>query len=403
MVSLLSRLFIKNRDDIKNEKVRTAYGILCGALGIVLNLFLFAFKFVAGTLSGSIAITADAFNNLSDAGSSLITMIGFKLAGQKADSEHPYGHGRVEYISGFLVSVVIIIMAYELIKDSISKIINPEPIEGSTVIFIILGISILIKLYMSFYNHKIGKKINSAAMEATSKDSLSDTIATAVVLISAVLALAFDIQIDGYAGIVVSLFVFWAGFSSAKDTIALLLGKAPEEEFVDEIEKIVMAEEHREKGILGLHDLIVHDYGPGRIMISLHAEVPSDGDTMELHDLIDNIEYDLATQLKCHAVIHMDPIAVNDPLTNELKSIVKDVIQSLNSENVSEKQPKEITFHDFRIVKGPTHNNLIFDIVVPFEYGMKDEDIVAYIRKAVWEKKEYCFCVIHVDKAYSGK
>jgi len=399
MISVLSRIFIKNREDIKNEKVRTAYGILCGAVGIVLNILLFAFKFLAGSLSGSIAITADAFNNLSDAGSSLITLIGFKMAGQEADSDHPYGHGRVEYISGFLVSVVIIIMAYELFMDSFTKIINPESIEPSLLIYVILGVSILTKIYMAIYNHNIGKKIDSAAMDATSKDSLSDTVATSVVLLTTVLAAIFGINIDGYCGLVVSFFVFWAGFSAARDTVGLLLGKAPEPEFVNRIEEIVMSDEHKELGIIGIHDLVVHDYGPGRVMISLHAEVPGNGNIMELHDLIDNVEHDLQKELNCHAVIHMDPISVDDPVRNELKEKIKNIISVLNEKSTN----GDVSFHDFRIVHGPTHINLIFDIVVPFKYSMSDDEVVQYIRDEVSKINNTYFCVIDVDRAYAGR
>ncbi len=397
MVSLLKRIFIKNYNEYKDEKVRTAYGVLCGGLGIFLNLILFGIKFLAGTISGSIAITADAFNNLSDAGSSVITLIGFKMSNQKPDPNHPFGHGRIEYISGFLVSVIIILMAYELLKESVVKIIHPEEVSFSPVILGILIVSILIKLYMALYNRNVGKMIDSAAMKATSVDSLSDTVSTVVVLIATLIAHFTAINVDGYCGVLVAVFVFYAGLSAAKETLSPLLGEPPSKEFVDRIEEIVMAEEHQKLGVLGIHDLVVHDYGPGRVMITLHVEVPSDGNLMEMHDVIDNIEYDLRKEMNAHATIHMDPICVNDPETNELKHLVEDALEKLNIEHPAS---AKITFHDFRLVKGPTHTNLIFDVVVPFKYELNDEEVSDYIKSYVKAAKKRCFCVIEVDKAY---
>ena len=273
MVTLLSRIFIKNREETTDPIVRQAYGMLCGSVGILLNILLFIGKFLAGTISNSIAITADAFNNLSDAGSSIITLLGFKLAGQKPDSDHPFGHGRLEYISGLLVSVVILIMAYELIKDSVIKIFHPEALNYSPLILVILLASILVKCYMAYYNRKIGGQIDSAAMKATATDSMSDTLATTVVLIATLISHFSGFAIDGYCGVLVGLFILFAGINAAKDTISPLLGQAPDPEFVQQINDIVMSYE----GVLGIHDLIVHNYGPGRVLISLHAEVPSDG------------------------------------------------------------------------------------------------------------------------------
>lgn len=410
MVTLLAKICIKNYNDFKDDKVRRAFGVLCGGVGIFLNILLFAGKFLAGQLSGSIAITADAFNNLSDAGSSLITMVGFKMAGHKPDPDHPFGHGRIEYISGLLVSVIIIVMAYELMKDSVLKIIHPEATEFSPLILGILLASILVKIYMSFYNRSVGNKIDSAAMRATATDSLSDTIATSVVLLSTLVAHFTGLNIDGYCGVVVSFFVFWAGLSAAKDTVGPLLGQAPDEEFVAKIEEIVMA--HSEQGIHGIHDLVVHDYGPGRVMISLHAEVPSNGDIMELHDEIDLIEHELATKLDCQAVIHMDPIQVNDERTNRLKVIVSSVIDAMNSayferlkSNKKVKNPddkfRKVTFHDFRIVEGPTHTNLIFDVALPFDFDMTDEEVVNHIELEIRKINPTYYVVIDVDKAYS--
>ena len=390
MVSLLAKLFIKDRENTSSPKVRQAYGILCGSIGIALNILLFAGKFLAGLLSGSIAVTADAFNNLSDAGSSLITLVGFKMAGQKPDSHHPFGHGRIEYISGFLVSIVILIMAFELLKTSVEKILHPAEVEAGPLVLAVLVASILVKVYMALYNRMVGKKIDSAAMNATAKDSLSDTVATFVVLITTLLSEFAGIQIDGYCGVLVALFVFFAGFSAAKETIGPLLGQPPEPEFVKRIEEIIM--EYKEQGVMGMHDLVVHNYGPGRVMLSVHVEVPAEGDILALHDMIDTIEYRLAKELTCSAVIHMDPVCADDALTNELKGQVAAIIKNMEG---------RITFHDFRIVHGPTHTNLIFDVVVPYDYGMTDEEVADYIRRQVKQINENYFVVIDVDKAYS--
>lgn len=386
MVSLLSKIFIKS-DNYADSGIRGKYGMLCGLVGIVLNVLLFIGKFTIGTIAGAISITADAFNNLSDAGSSFITLIGFKLAGQKPDSDHPFGHGRIEYISGMFVSVLILLMAYELIKGSIVKIIHPQLPEFSIVVVIILVASILVKIYMAFYNTSIGKKIDSAAMLATAKDSLSDSVATTVVLISAIVGFMWKLPIDGYCGLLVGIMILMAGISAMKDTINPLLGQPPKQELVDEIEKIVMCDER----ILGIHDMVVHDYGPGRLMISLHAEVPYKEDILELHDLIDQIEFNLRGMLNCEPIIHMDPIVDDDEVINEAKAEVEKIIDGLEG---------NVKFHDFRMVKGTTHSNLIFDIVVPHGYPMTDDEVKTEIAKKVSEYNNTYFCVIQVDKSY---
>ena len=390
MVTALARIFIKDYGNTQDPEVRKAYGMLCGAVGILLNILLFAGKALAGFFSGSIAIVADAFNNLSDAGSSVITLVGFRMAGQKPDSHHPFGHGRIEYISGFLVSIVILIMAFELLKTSVEKIMHPAAVEAGPLVLAVLAASILVKVYMALYNRAVGKKIDSAAMSATAKDSLSDTVATFVVLITTLLAEFAEIQIDGYCGVLVALFVFFAGFSAAKETIGPLLGQPPEPEFVKRIEEIIM--EYKEQGVMGMHDLVVHNYGPGRVMLSVHVEVPAAGDILVLHDMIDTIEHNLAKELRCSAVIHMDPVCSDDALTNEIKGQVAAIIKNMEG---------RITFHDFRIVHGPTHTNLIFDVVVPYDYGMTDEEVADYIRKQVTQINENYFVVIEVDKAYA--
>lgn len=386
MVTLLARIFIRDGEDTSSPKVRQAYGMLTGIVGILLNILLFAGKFLAGTISNSISITADAFNNLSDAGSSFVTLIGFKLAGAKPDPDHPFGHGRIEYISGLIVSGVILLMAFELIKDSIDKIIHPQAVDFSLIAILILVVSILIKIYMYYYNMSISKKIDSAAMKATAVDSLSDTLATTVVLIASIVAKYTGLQIDGYCGVLVGLFIFYAGFSAAKETLDPLLGQPPAEEFVEQIEEIVLSYEM----VQGIHDLIVHDYGPGRVMISLHAEIPAEADIMEAHDMIDLIENDLKDQLKCDAVIHMDPIVTKDEQVLKLKDTVRRTIEQID---------EQISMHDFRTVIGPTHTNMIFDVAVPYGYRLSDEEVKEEIQKRVWESLgENYFTVIQVDK-----
>jgi len=392
MVSLLAKYWIKDFENLSDSKVRQAYGILCGALGIALNVLLFAGKVLAGILSGSIAVTADAFNNLSDAGSSLVTLAGFKLAGQKPDRDHPFGHGRIEYISGLVVSMIIILMAFELLKGAVDKIMNPVPVEASPLIVVILAVSILVKFYMSFYNRKVGQKIRSTAMVATARDSLSDCIATLVVLVTTLLAQITDLMIDGYCGVLVAMFVFAAGFQAARETISPLLGQPPEPEFVERIEQIIM--EYEDQGVLGIHDLVVHNYGPGRLMLSVHVEVPSAGDILLLHDMVDTIEHRLAQELDCNAVIHMDPVCVDDELTNSIKEKVAVIIEGMEG---------NITFHDFRIVSGPTHTNLIFDVVVPYDYILSDSAVRNYLEYKIKEIDENYFVVIEVDKEYIKK
>lgn len=348
---------------------------------------MFAGKYIAGLLSSSIAMTADAFNNLSDAGSSVISIVGFKLAGQKPDIQHPFGHGRMEYISGLGVSALIILMGYELVTDSFAKIIHPEPIAFSWLAIGILAASILVKLYMSFYSRKIGKKIDSATLLATSTDSLSDTIATTAVLVTSLIGYFCNLRIDGYAGLVVGGLIVWAGIKAAKETISPLLGQPPTEEFVRQIEKIVMNHEE----ILGIHDLIVHDYGPGRVMISLHAEVSSKSDINDIHDVIDIAEAELKMQLGAHAVIHMDPVEVGNPQVDELKAMVKEVINEYDS---------SMSFHDFRIVIGPTHTNLIFDVVASFDKKESDEQIANDLAYFINLKYPTLFASISVDRDY---
>ena len=386
MIELLAKCLIPNRDRVDAPEVRQAYGILCGVVGVCLNVLLFAGKLAAGILSGSVAITADAFNNLSDAGSSVVSMLGFKLAGQKPDSDHPFGHGRMEYVSGLIVAMLIILMGVELLRTSVEQILHPEAVEFSLVSVGILAVSILVKLYMCAYNRSIGKKIRSASMVATATDSLSDVCATAVVLAATIFSRFSDLPIDGWCGLLVALFILYAGYRAAADTINPLLGQPPEPEFVAEVERRVLA--HPE--IVGIHDLIVHNYGPGRLMITLHAEVPADGDMLELHDVVDTVEHELAVALHCQTTIHMDPV-VNGEATVEMKMQVEELVRQID---------ERITIHDFRMVRGKSHTNLIFDALVPFGLPQSDREVAKRIRALVQGMKGNYFAVVQVEKGY---
>lgn len=370
-------------DDVK---LRTKCGVLSGAIGILLNLLLFAGKLFVALASGSVAVIADAFNNLSDAGSSIVTLVGFKLSGKKPDPEHPFGHGRIEYITGFIVSIAIILMGFELGLSSIRSIGSGEKLVFSVSTVVILSLSIAVKLYMAVYNRRLARFFGSAAMKATCADSLSDSVATSAVLISLLISHYTNVQLDSYAGILVSAFILYSGISAAKDTLKPLLGTPPEENFVDAIEEIVMAN----STIVGMHDLVVHDYGPGRCMISLHAEVPSDIDVFKAHCIIDDLENELAQKLGCDAVIHFDPIDVNDEKLIQLKQRVNEIVKSIDS---------DISLHDFRYVPGETHTNLVFDIVVPFGIKKCDEALKHQISEAVAEKLPNHICVIKCDRA----
>ena len=388
MVSLLIRLCIKDRENIHAASVRSAYGILCGAVGIFLNILLFAGKFFAGTVSHSIAITADAFNNLSDAGSSLVTMLGFLLGGQKADKEHPFGHGRVEYLSGLAVAMLIILMGFELARSSVEKILHPEPVEFRGIVVAILCVSIAVKLYMFAYNRSVGKKVQSLAMQATAMDSFSDCAATAAVLLATLAGHFAHLQIDGWCGILVAAFILYSGIKAGKETLDPLLGQPPSEEFVQQLRQIVAAHPR----ILGLHDLIVHDYGPGRRMISLHAEVSASENILELHDEIDNVERELKETLGCDAVIHMDPIVTDDGITEETREKVAALVQCID---------EQMSIHDFRMVTGPTHTNVIFDVTVPYQFRLSDEEVEKKVKQAVRELDGNYYAVVHIEKSYT--
>ena len=387
MIRLLAKLFIKNNKDYKDQIVREKYGILCGGFGIFLNVILFALKFIFGTIAASVAMVADAFNNLSDAASSIVQILGFKLASKKPDSQHPFGHGRLEYVSGLAISFFILLMGFELIKSSITKLINPEPQNYSLFSILVMGFAILIKFYMYLYNHQIAKKIDSVTMEATAKDSFSDMISTSVVILSIIISRFTSFPVDGVAGIIVGLFILKTGYEAAKDTIGPLLGNPPSKELVESIEKELL----QHKPIIGMHDLIVHDYGPGRMMISLHAEVPGDINIFDLHDVIDVAEVMISKKFNCSVVIHMDPIDTNNTKLEELKKILAEELPKID---------ENLLFHDVRMVPGPTQTNLIFDVVKPFECALTDEQLITAINIAVQQHDKRVFCAVTIDAPY---
>lgn len=387
MVSFLIRKLVPGIKDPKNPEVRRSVGSICGACGIFFNILLFIGKLVMGLLTHSIAIVGDALNNLSDAGSSIITMIGFRLAGKAPDADHPFGHGRLEYISGLIVSLLICIMGFELGKSSIEGIIHPTAVDCTVLAIAMLVASLLVKAYMMFYNFKWAKIIDSTAMRATAVDSRNDMISTSVVLLAVISTKFTDLPVDAYIGVALSVFILYSGINAAKDTIEPLLGTPPSKEFLDKIEEIVMSHE----AISGIHDVVVHDYGPGRKMISLHAEVSAFQDMFYVHDVIDNIEIDLAKELDCEAVIHMDPIDTKNKdlmaLQEEVKAIAKGIDES-------------ITIHDFRMVPGDSHTNLIFDMVVPHEVKTSEKDLISHVREEVLKVHPHYYCVIKIDRSY---
>ena len=388
MIQFLSRRFIKDCDNADDPAVRRAYGVLCGCVGIALNVLLFGGKLLAGLATGSIAITADAANNLSDAGSSVVTLLGFKLSAQAPDRGHPFGHGRLEYVSGLVVSMVIVLMGVELGKSSIEQILRPQPVDFSPLAAGILAVSIAVKLYMAIYNRSIGRRIHSAAMAATAADSLSDCLATAAVLLGSLAGRFWGVPADGWCGGVVALFILWSGVNAARETIDPLLGQPPAPEFVERVRELVLAP----REIIGAHDLIVHDYGPGRRMISLHAEVPASENVLTLHDEIDNIERELREVLGCEAVIHMDPVDTNDAVTEETRRRVADLARCIDD---------EISIHDFRMVSGPSHTNVIFDVVVPYHFRLTDKAVEEKIKTAVRTLEGNYFAVICVERSYT--
>lgn len=387
MNEILFKTFIKNHDDVKNPAVRDAYGKLAGIVGIMSNALLCVMKIAIGLISGSIAIIADGVNNLADGGSSVITLLGFKLASMPEDEDHPYGHARYEYLSGLVVSFIIILVGFELLKSSIDKILNPTPLEFSWTVVLVLVLAILIKIWQAVFNISAGKKIDSLTLMATGADSRNDVISTTVVLVSLLIGHFAEVQLDGFMGVLVALFIMWSGISLVRETISPLLGEAPDSELVQEIESIAMSYD----GVLGIHDLEVHNYGPGKIFASVHIEVDSAVDVMVSHDLVDNIEQRLRTDLNINITAHLDPVNVSDPNRAPLTELLRDAIEEV---------PEFLSFHDLRIVSGPTHTNVIFDVVVSHDCKMPESEILRFFNQKLSTYNDTFFAAINIDKSY---
>ena len=384
---LLIRRFVRDADNVHDPRVRGAYGKLAGVAGIAANVVLFFGKLLAGFLSGSVAVIADAFNNLSDAGSSVVTLVGFRLSSAPPDKEHPFGHGRVEYLSALTVAALIMLAGVELATSAVEKILSPEDATFSWVSTAILVASIAVKAWMAHFSGSIGKRIHSEALTASATDSRNDVICTAVVLVSSLFTLVTDINIDGWVGAAVALFVIWSGFSIVRETISPLLGEAPDPELVKEIRELVMAQD----GIVGIHDLIVHNYGPGRCIVSLHAEVPCDRDILHSHEIVDAVERLLSEKLNIIACIHMDPVDTKDERVVDLRRMTATIVNAVDP---------SLSMHDFRVVFGEQRSNLIFDLVVP--YAVKEvAPLQAEIERRVQEADPHLFAVITVDREWS--
>ena len=389
MVSFLIKLFTK-KSQTEAEK-RAVTGKVCGFFGIFANVVLFAFKLLAGLLSGSISVMADAFNNLSDAGSSVITLIGFRMAEKKPDHHHPFGHGRMEYVSGLIVSGLILLMGFELMKTAVTGLIEPSLPEFGALTAAVLSAAILIKLYVFLYNRKYGKAIGSAAMLATAADSLGDAFATSAVLISAIVSYFTGfVYLDAVCGIAVSAFIFVAGFRSAKETVSPLLGQPPSAEFVKKVEEIALSEPL----VIGLHDMIVHDYGPGRVMVSLHCEVSSDVSVITLHEAIDGVEARIMNELDCMATIHMDPVDLKDEVLASLHAVLPGIVKSLND---------RASYHDLRVVRASGHINVIFDVLVPTGATVDENSAKKQLTNEVRKTLPDCECIINFDTDYLSR
>lgn len=388
MTDLIVKTFIKDYKKTNDPKVRMKYGILSGCVGIGVNVILCLLKFFVGTLTGSIAITADAVNNLSDAGSSAVTVFGFKMAGKPADKDHPFGHGRIEYITAMIVSFIILFMGVELAIQSVKKIRTPEDVQFSLIGAVIIAASILGKLWLAFFNRGLGKRIDSPAMTAVVADSISDIAATSITLIALVLSRFFpSFHIDGWLGILVAGFVLKAGLDIFRDTLSSLIGQPPSRELVEELKSKILSYDH----VSGIHDLIMHNYGPDHFFATVHVEIPSDIDVMVGHDIIDNIENDIKKQMGIDLTIHYDPLVVNNERVNELKEMTLEVVNSISG---------DITIHDFRVVDGPMHTNLIFDVVIPYEFKEKVDELISEIQLKISEINNSYFAVIKVEHSF---
>lgn len=389
MQDWLIRKFIKNYDNTHDLSVRTAYGKLSGKVGIFCNTLLFAGKFFVGTIAGSVSITADAVNNLSDAASSIISLIGFKMAEKPADEDHPYGHARYEYLSGLTVAVMIILIGFELFKSSLNKVLHPSAVDFSWVAVGVLICSILIKLWMALFNRSMGKKINSQALEATAADSRNDVVSTGAVLAATIISHFCSVELDGYMGIAVAVFILYSGMGLVKDTLDPLLGKAPDPEFVDYIQNKIMSY----KGVLGTHDLMIHDYGPGRQFASVHVEMAAEDNVLESHDVIDNIERDFLKNDGLNLIVHFDPIMTGDDTVNDLRCWLMEKVKTID---------KNLSIHDMRIVPGTSHTNLIFDCVMPHSLNMTPSELKSKIRNLVNEEYPNYYCVMTIDSCYAA-
>ncbi len=387
MFQFIVKKFIKNYQDTTLPHVRASYGTVCSILSIICNGLMVVFKLVFGFLTNSVAIQADGFNNLSDMGSNLATLFGFKLAGKHPDADHPYGHGRYEYITGLIISFLIFLVAFSSLKESFLKFIQPELLHFQIGAVIVLVISILIKFWMASFNKKAGQLIDSTSLRAAAQDSLNDVITTLATLISLCLSLVIDWPIDGIIGTIVSLFVLKSGIDIFKETVDPLLGQSPDKELIDQIYDYVMSFDK----VIGIHDFMLHDYGPGRQYMTFHAEVSCHENMMEIHDQIDLIERELLEKFHVLTTIHMDPIDMDDHLTNELREIVKKIVTQINH---------QYSIHDFRIVNGPTHTNLIFDVLIPADDCIKHKDLKQLIQSKVKEVNSQYFCVIQIDHAF---
>lgn len=390
MTKLLLRFFVKNHQDRSSPKVRAACGKLAGAVGIVCNLLLFAAKLAAGLLSGAVSITADAMNNLTDASSSVVTLLGFKLAERPADEEHPYGHARMEYLSGLAVAALILLIGVELAKSSFDKILHPETVTFSVTVLMILLVSVAVKLWMSLFCHKLGKHIDSKALLATAADSRNDAISTTAVLIALLLSHFFGWRIDGYIGMLVALFIIWSGCAMAKETISPLLGEQANEELVRALSDLILSHDK----VLGLHDLMVHDYGPGQCFASVHVEMGAQEDPLACHDILDDIERNALRELRVHLVVHYDPVVTDDAELNTMKSLVEAEIAQIDP---------ALRIHDFRMVRGTKHTNLIFDLVIPYSSRGREAEYKKRIDERVqFEDRKY-YTVITFETAYTAE
>ncbi len=388
MTQFLIRTFVKKSDELQDPRVRGAYGNLASVVSILCNLLLFAGKFTVGTLFGSVAIAADAMNNLSDASSNVVSLLGFKLAAKPADRDHPYGHGRFEYLAALTVAVMVVLIGFELGQTSLDKILHPTAVVFSWLSVGVLVFSILVKLWMSVFNRRIGKLIDSAALEATADDSRNDVISTAAVLVATILVRFTALPLDGWMGLAVAVFILYSGFGLIKETIDPLLGQAPDPKLVQHIHDKVM----ECPGVLGVHDLMVHDYGPGRCFASLHLEMPAEGDVMASHDLIDNIEQEFLRNDGLHVIIHYDPIVTSDDAVGDLRHWLSEQVKNIDP---------ELSIHDLRTVPGPTHTNVIFDCVVPPAFPMSEKEIKEKLCALLHEKNPKYVCVATVENSFA--